>query len=208
MSKANTHIIFDLGNVLIDIHPEATMEALAASCEGNPEEIRRFFLSPAHLSYMTGEIDSAAYYRAFCEQHRCTLDFAGFSTIWNRLIGTPRTLLGALAAQLSAGYTLSVCSNTDPLHWETARRRCGFMSYFSHFFLSFEMGCRKPAPEIYRKMLTVLAAAPEQCIFIDDTAENIRSARALGFRTIHSNTPEDIRQQLLSLLETANKFRG
>lgn len=206
MSAANKHIIFDLGNVLIDIHPEATMEALAAHCEGKAEEIRDFFLSPAHLSYMTGEIDSAAYYRAFCNQHHCTLDFADFVAIWNRLIGAPREEMGELAARLSASYTLSVCSNTDPLHWETARRRCDYLDHFSYFFLSFEMGWRKPAPEIFLRMLDALNAHPRQCVFIDDIAENIAAAEALGLRTIHSSTPADIRQRLLSMLATSNKF--
>jgi putative hydrolase of the HAD superfamily len=48
------------------------------------------------------------------------------------------------------------------------------------------VGCRKPDREIYDLTLERLGGiAPEECLFIDDTAVNCDAARALGMSAVH-----------------------
>lgn len=49
-----------------------------------------------------------------------------------------------------------------------------------HVFLSFEVGCRKPDPEIYQHALRVLGTDPAQALFIDDQPEFCSGAAAVG----------------------------
>jgi epoxide hydrolase-like predicted phosphatase len=47
------------------------------------------------------------------------------------------------------------------------------------------VGMRKPDPRIYLLTCEQLDVAPDGCVFIDDNADNIAAARALGMETVH-----------------------
>jgi putative hydrolase of the HAD superfamily len=50
---------------------------------------------------------------------------------------------------------------------------------------SCEVGMRKPDARIYLLTCERIGVAPEASVFIDDNAENIAAARALGMETVH-----------------------
>lgn len=190
------YIIFDLGNVLVNIHPDETLKALALHCGKETPEIKSFFLSKTHLGFMDGSLTTEQFHQHFSEQYRCGISFNEFISIWNRLIGTAKEGIDKIIEQLSANFPLAICSNTDPLHWEIARSTLPFLKQFNHYFLSFEMKCLKPDPLMFQKMLASLMASAEQCVFIDDTEENIIQARELGLRVIHACESKGIRGEL------------
>ncbi len=47
------------------------------------------------------------------------------------------------------------------------------------------VGMRKPDPRIYQLTCERLDVTPEASVFIDDNAENVAAARALGMETVH-----------------------
>jgi putative hydrolase of the HAD superfamily len=51
--------------------------------------------------------------------------------------------------------------------------------------LSEQIGVRKPDPAIYLHTLEQLQLPGDACVFVDDHAENLPPAEALGIRTIH-----------------------
>lgn len=51
-------------------------------------------------------------------------------------------------------------------------------------------------PEMYRMFLTTCGLKAEECLFVDDTAENVEAARALGFDGIVFETPEKLMEEL------------
>ena len=190
------HIIFDLGNVLVNIHPEETMEALALHCGKEVSEITPFFLSKTHREFMGGVLSPEQFHQNFSEKYYSGIEFNEFISTWNHLIGTAKEGMHEIIEQLSADFTLAVCSNTDPLHWEIARQTLPFLNRFDHYFLSFEMKCLKPDSLMFQGMLSSLMAGAEQCVFIDDTEENIIQARKLGLRVIHAWESKTIRNKL------------
>ena len=50
--------------------------------------------------------------------------------------------------------------------------------------LSYEVKMIKPMPEIYRLLLERYALKPEECVFLDDSEENIEGARRAGIQTV------------------------
>jgi putative hydrolase of the HAD superfamily len=50
---------------------------------------------------------------------------------------------------------------------------------------SSDVGMRKPDARIYLLTCERLGVAPEACVFVDDNAENVAAARALGMETVH-----------------------
>ncbi len=199
MKKAN--IIFDLGNVLVHIHPERTLRSLARESSLPVEALSDFFLSPLHLELMAGHCTFPDFHREFCRRYQVDLSYSTFSECWRQVIGEPKAGVRELAAELkSQGYRLYICSNTDELHWQTACRQSPFLAGFDGYFLSFRIGINKPAPGIFRVMLEQLACTADECIFIDDTPTNIRSAAQLGFLTVLADRTSVIRKALQRLI--------
>ncbi len=59
--------------------------------------------------------------------------------------------------------------------------------------LSAEEGIAKPDPRIYERTLQRLNVRPEEAIFVDDLAENVAAALALGIHALqYRNTPQTI----------------
>jgi putative hydrolase of the HAD superfamily len=61
------------------------------------------------------------------------------------------------------------------------------------------VGMRKPDPRIYQLACRELGVAPAETAFLDDIGLNLKSARALGLRTIKVSDP-DVALRELSLL--------
>ena len=56
----------------------------------------------------------------------------------------------------------------------------GIGGMFDGEFISWEMKMLKPSAEFYREVIRRLNLAPEEILFIDDSASNVAGARALG----------------------------
>ncbi len=190
------HIIFDLGNVIVNIHPEKIMKAFAERCHYTEKEIRSFYLSDLHLGFMEGRYEPDHFYSLMMKKFPCDLNQEEFRSIWDQVIGEPKRGIDSLIIELSEDYSLSVCSNTDPWHWEVALRKCPFLNRFERFFLSFEMKVNKPDPLIFKRILETLNAGGEECVFIDDTLDNIETAADFRIQGIHASEPQEMRQGL------------
>ena len=192
------YIIFDLGNVCVEIHPHRTIAGLAAICDISEAALRPFFLSPLHNRFMRGSLSAEAFYSAFCLTYRCEPGFEQFCAVWNRIIGEEKAGFTELTTMLKQRYPLGLLSNTDPLHWMLAKQRCPALAHFTHIFLSYEMGQIKPEPEIFRTMLLRLEAPPSAIYFFDDSQENVEAANNLGINGFRVTTPAEIRRILES----------
>jgi len=193
------HIIFDLGNVLLNIHPHRTMDQFAKRCQYSKEIIHSFYLSDLHLGFMAGKYTPENFYREMITKFPCAIKIEEFQSIWNGVIGLPKPGIKALVDQLTKKYQLSICSNTDPWHWQLALENMKFPHLFSHYFLSFEMKMNKPNPEVFKHMLEALSTSGEKCLFIDDTYENIEAAERLGYKCIYGQDPQTFTKELIKL---------
>ena len=89
-----------------------------------------------------------------------------------------------LAAMRRQGVRVG-CITNDVAEWALRqRRRYGLEDGIWPWVVSGEVGVRKPAAEIYERFLTEAGCDAGDCMFIDDTVENLDAAAALGFRTL------------------------
>lgn len=63
-------------------------------------------------------------------------------------------------------------------------KKLGHYTLFDYKILSHEIGMRKPDESIYRYTLEMINVNPCEILFIDDSIENIDTAKKLGFTTI------------------------
>jgi 2-haloacid dehalogenase len=62
--------------------------------------------------------------------------------------------------------------------------------------VSGDEGLLKPEPEIYDLLLTRYGLKADDCIFIDDSQENVQGARAVGMHAIHFVESMDLAAEL------------
>jgi putative hydrolase of the HAD superfamily len=89
-----------------------------------------------------------------------------------------------LAAMEQEGIRVG-CITNDVAEWSLLqRRRYGLEERIGPWVVSGEVGMRKPAAGIYERFLAEAGCDAGDCMFIDDTAENVDAAAALGFHTL------------------------
>ncbi|GAA0587161.1 HAD-IA family hydrolase [Kribbella sandramycini] len=127
---------------------------------------------------------------------RCTLGEISTGDLWARL-GVPaddaayceRHVLTPGAPELlrdlsSAGITPLVLTN-DAAPWsELLRRRFGLSEYVDRWFVSSEIGARKPAPAAYDAVLRHPGLDPAQSVLVDDRPTNLVAAQEAGFAPV------------------------
>ena len=106
------------------------------------------------------------------------------------LTGIPRPRLEKLR-ELRRKYRIYMLSNTNSIMWDRdivkAFKQEGLTvnDYFDGIVTSYEAGCCKPDPRIFRTVTERFGIAPEETIFLDDSQSNIEAASRLGFGTLH-----------------------
>ncbi len=75
-----------------------------------------------------------------------------------------------------------------------------FDTLFDAVVISGEVGLRKPDPEIYALAARELGVPPEQCVFVDDIAANVRGAVAAGMVGVHHTVTDTTLDELETLL--------
>lgn len=74
----------------------------------------------------------------------------------------------------------------------------GLRGMFTAFFSSCWMGCSKPKPLIYHRVIGILQEPPDSILFIDDRPPNLEPARQLGMQTLHFTSADKLANELKS----------
>ncbi len=84
------------------------------------------------------------------------------------------------------GIITGLLSNSWGLDYD----RNGWHELFDAIVISGEVGLRKPEPAIYQLAAERLGLAPNECVFVDDLAVNVRGAAAVGMVGVHHTALE------------------
>lgn len=82
-------------------------------------------------------------------------------------------------------YERVYCLSNDLSEWSRKlRHMLQLEPYFAGWYISGDLGLRKPDPRIYVHMLDVLGVEPPRLVFVDDRVKNLDAAAELGIRTV------------------------
>lgn len=193
------NIIFDFGDVFINLDKEATAR-----------EMKKFGfenLTPEIIAYMhTYERGTISTHNFLDKMSRYfpKATTAELEKAWNAIIKDfPEfrlTFIEKLAKEND--YELYLLSNTNELHIQAVKKSMGlerfwrFKSCFKKFYLSHEIGMRKPDSEIYNYVLEQNNLEADKSLFIDDSKENSTAAEAAGIHAWHLKIGEEDIAQL------------
>jgi len=188
-------IIFDLGRVLVDFDFRLVIRRLKRYTAFSEKEIRRYFMqTPLWGAFERGEVEPKDFFSQLTKGLKLQkLTFKEFTPMWNTIFTEKHDTVSILA-RLRAGYRIALLSNVNIMHWEHVIETHDFIRWFDHPVASWEMGTRKPDPDIYLKTLHIAGVPPQKAIFIDDMESHVLAARALGIRAYRfTNAPQLVR---------------
>ncbi len=175
-------IIFDFGDIFINLDKQATVEGLKklGLKEWNED------LNQLNLQFEKGEIPQEEFLLGI-QKHIPNASFVEILEAWNAiLLDFPLYRLEFLQ-KLSKKYRLFLLSNTDSIHIETFEQETGISFYsdfyqcFEKVYFSFEIGMRKPDAEIFNYLVQKHELSVKNTLFVDDKKENTDAALSLGF---------------------------
>ncbi|MCA9333150.1 HAD hydrolase-like protein [Candidatus Saccharibacteria bacterium] len=95
-----------------------------------------------------------------------------------------KPMLELVATVRNAGVPCYLATNQEKYRGEYMREIM-FPGIFDYYFISSEMGCKKPEQEYFEKLLSKVAedhprVKPKEIIFLDDTVSHVEGAKKLG----------------------------
>lgn len=199
------NIIFDLGDVILNIDvPVASLSFAKLSGKEQQEILRLFKENDLFRKFETGHLDEAGF-RNYIRELLISPDWTDemIDTAWNSLLLDLPPERIELLKNLRRNYRLFLLSNTSSIHitrvnkiLEAATGIKKLDELFEKVFVSYEMGLMKPDPQIYQEVLDQAGLVAEETLFLDDNLDNIKGAQTLGIDTIHVQKPTTILEYL------------
>jgi len=191
------NIIFDFGGVLVDWNPrylyrnhfdsEMEMESFLHSIctdEWNLEQDRGRSLAEG----------TTLLQKKFPEhEDMIQLYYDGWETMLKSDIPESVSILHRLKEK----YVLYGLTNWSAETFPIAYKRYSFFQVFKGIVVSGEEKLIKPDKRIFQLLFDRYRIQPENSLFIDDNIKNVQAAHELGLKTIHFQSPEQLKKELL-----------
>ncbi|PSN12296.1 hypothetical protein C7293_20825 [filamentous cyanobacterium CCT1] len=188
-SMTITHIVFDMGGVLIELQWLDRVKTLLNS-PMTLEDLHRLWVSARSTAdFETGRSDFEAFATAFIEEFELAIAPERLQHEFLEIVQATLPGCNQVLSALKPRYHLSLLSNTNPAHYKRLRDRYDFFDYFDRLFLSYQIGLMKPSAAIFEHLLTALNAPADTVAFFDDGLRNVEAARALGIHAYHVDSP-------------------
>ena len=195
-------VIFDLGNVLVDVRQDTLQRDLSALLDATPEELGEQLkgLLPLLEVYERGRLNGVAFYRRVLDHFGLAQERYPFALYREHWCGAlvPSPAMERLYREVCRARQVCVLSNTNDLHWMHTAERFDLLQRAQSTLTSFECGLYKPEPAIYHLAMERFSVdEPATALFIDDRPENVQAACDVGMKHsfVHQSEP-DTRKRL------------
>jgi putative hydrolase of the HAD superfamily len=194
MNKPIRNIVFDLGNVIINIDPTLTLQKFQNLGVSNFDDMYSMMRQTDVFDRLdTGKITLPEFRNVIRENSKVNLTDIQIDDAWcAMLLDFPEENAILLRNLQSFGYRLYMLSNTNKMHIdfynEYLKQKFGrdlFSELFDFAFYSHEIGYRKPNREAFEYVLKAATLKPAETLFIDDLEHNVVGARQTGMQAYH-----------------------
>jgi 2-haloacid dehalogenase len=196
----NKHIIFDFGAVLIDWNPDQVYLPYFKDSEAMNK-----FYQETEIHILNKEFDRGVPHdhglKPLAEQFPHYHEpIHLWKTAWHKMIiGPIDGSIAILRALHTQGYPLYGLTNWAAETFPYVYYNYDFFQCFQDIVVSGREKVIKPDTQIYEILLRRNNLNPKQCVFIDDNADNVAAAEALGMKGICFLHPEQLSQALKTL---------
>lgn len=173
-------IVFDLGNIIVDVCYDRLMERLGI---GN-DHFQQIYQSSLFRDFESGQIDIPGFMVGLK---------AGLDLTEEQIENYQNAVLTAFPLRLKTWgvihllgrrYPLYLLSNTNELDFEAIDAEYGIRDHLDGVFLSYEQNALKPLKNTYEKAASLWNLNPAHTLFFDDRADNVSGALAAGWNAV------------------------
>lgn len=197
-------ILFDFGGVILT-HPKEVVPEVIAKIYNSSVEVAKEEYAHFRNDYYLGKIPTGKLISSLSATFKSNKSVEEVKELWikyySKLAKANRKIL-KIIKNLRKDYKVYLFSNTTEMS-HLHNSKTGIYDYFDETFMSYQLGMRKPENRIYKKILSKIGCKSNECIFIDDSAENLEPAKKLGIKTILFNVlvdaPSDLKESLRKL---------
>lgn len=187
-----THIVSDMGGVLIDLEWTERISKLLGR-EVPLDELHRLWVNAkSTVDFESGRTNFDEFTTAFIQEFDLTASSETVKHEFLELVQGPGSNCNEVLSYLKERYHLSLLSNTNPAHHHKLRDRYRFFDHFDQLFLSYKIGIMKPDPAVFQHVLKTLQVEPAAVAFFDDGARNVEAARSVGLHAYQVHSPNDV----------------
>ncbi len=190
MNKFNKikNIIFDLGNVVLDIDLNITVQRfIEMGWNGDENFLDKYHQKTFFGDYEHGLINTDAFISEIKALTKYGNSEAEIKEAWNALLLDYKEERIQCILELKKHYKVFLLSNTNALHIDHCSERVPFVgsldNLFDKTYYSYEMGVRKPDAIIYQSLLEDADIIAEETLFLDDSLRNVQEAQKMGIES-------------------------
>jgi 2-haloacid dehalogenase len=198
MKNSIDTIIFDLGGVLIDWDPRYLYRKIFKT-----EEEVTWFLENICTSEWNDKQDGGRTFQEATDElvakypdHE--IPIRAWYDRWQETIPGPVNETVEILKHFKDNPThrLFALTNWSAETFPWALNTFDFLHWFEGIVVSGIEKTRKPFPEFYHILFDRYNIDPRRALFIDDNIKNIEGGKALGLKTIHFQSPQQLRTEL------------
>jgi putative hydrolase of the HAD superfamily len=194
-----TAVIFDYGNVLSQSQHEADVQAMAAILDLPTATFRELYWRCRH-AYDEASLDAPTYWHDLASAASRSLtsgqQLAALIENDSRSWSYPAPVVPEWARALHASGVRTAILSNMPVDVREYITRCSWLPRFHTSIFSCDLRIAKPAPEIFLQTINALGIDPAETLFLDDRAENVHAAEALGLHAVVFTTLDQVAREL------------
>lgn len=190
-----TAIIFDLNGVFIQ-SPKLSDRIHAQF--GIPKE--EFLVALKEImgkARMPNAGNAFSYWQPYLEKWGIKLTKQEFFDFWFSAEKENPEMIEIAKSIKEKGIKIFILSNNFKERAEYYEKNFSFLNeIFDKVYYSWQTGFVKPSPKAFENLLAENSLKPKECIYFDDSEENIKLAESLGIKSFKFENAESVRKML------------
>lgn len=187
-------IIFDLGAVMVDWNPQAIAQQFTDNNSLQNDIVEQLFHHNNWIEFDNGLINKTQLIEKTAELLPLSIKQV------TQLMANAKTSLAEktdcknlLQLAKDQGIKAYCLSNLSHEWYDYLQQRHQFFKLFDGIVISAQEQIGKPNIDIFQRLIRRYQIDTNQCLFIDDRADNTKAARSLGIQTVtFSHSPNDL----------------
>ncbi len=172
-------VLFDADGVIQAPPPDwfASWGALIEDSTRAEDFLKDIFA--AELPFLTGGPGLASAVQSVLDKWQSHRSVDDALALWTHISPAP-AMLALVEATRRTGASVALATNQQPHRYQFMIESLAYRTRFDHLFVSCEMGVAKPAQAFFLTIIEKLQLPPSALLFIDDNADNVSAAAAVG----------------------------
>lgn len=190
-------VVFDFGGVLVDWNPHYLYDKYFASREKADWFLENICVYSWNIQMDGGKpfAEGVAELQALHPEWSEAIEI--YHSRWIEMMnGQIEGTVALLHRLKAAGYGVYGLTNWSSETYPKIRDSYPVFKEFDGIVVSGEEHLLKPDAAIYRCLLDRYSLRAEESIFVDDNADNVVGAQAVGMKAVRFTSPEELEQQL------------